>query len=104
MSFLVNSFLLFYFFFEVSLIPIFLILLGWGYQIERFKSRFFLLFYTIFASLPLLVFILYYSGSIGNSYIVILSMQHVYRLLSDIYLLLILLSFITKFPMYIFHL
>lgn len=51
--------LLFYFFFEWALVPIFLIILGFGYQPERLKaSIFFLFFYTLFASLPLLLIIL----------------------------------------------
>jgi NADH-quinone oxidoreductase subunit M len=48
-SFSTNNIIIFYFFFEWSLIPIFFIILGWGYQIERIKSRFYLLIYTLFA-------------------------------------------------------
>lgn len=48
----------FYIFFETSLIPIFLIIIGWGYQPERLQARLYILFYTLFASLPLLVVIL----------------------------------------------
>ena len=57
-SFSVNRLISFYFFFEWSLIPIFFIIMGWGYQLERLKSRFYLLLYTLFASLPILVIIL----------------------------------------------
>ena len=49
---------MFYFFFEWSLIPIFFIIIGWGYQPERLKARLALFFYTLFASLPLLISIL----------------------------------------------
>lgn len=48
----------FYIFFEASLIPIFLIIIGWGYQPERLQASIYILFYTLFASLPLLVIIL----------------------------------------------
>ena len=58
LSFCVNNLLLFYFFFEVSLIPTFLLIMGWGYQVERVQSVFYFILYTVFASLPLLFFFL----------------------------------------------
>jgi len=56
-TFSTSNMLIFYFFFEWSLIPIFLIVLGWGYQPERFIASLALFFYTLFASLPLLLVI-----------------------------------------------
>lgn len=52
--FLAPSPLLFYLLFEVSLIPILLMVLGWGYQPERLAAGLALLLYTALASLPLL--------------------------------------------------
>lgn len=55
----------FYIFFEFSLIPITVIVLGWGYQPERVQARNYLVLYTVGASLPLLVsisFIFYHNG------------------------------------------
>ena len=101
-SFLTNNIIIFYFFFEWSLIPIFLIVVGWGYQIERIKSRFYLLIYTLFASLPLLIFIIilinfYYSLSINfiNSCILLF--------INNTYVIIIFISFLVKFPMFFFH-
>merc|ERR1711990_775123 len=54
----INIIILFYFFFEWSLIPIFFIIIGWGYQPERLKASLALFFYTLFASLPLLISII----------------------------------------------
>jgi len=48
---------MFYFYFEWSLIPTFLLVIGWGYQPERLRASLRLLFYTLFASLPLLLII-----------------------------------------------
>jgi NADH-ubiquinone oxidoreductase chain 4 len=45
---------IFYLFFERSLIPTIFLILGWGYQPERLQAGLYLLFYTLFASLPLL--------------------------------------------------
>jgi len=43
-----------YIMFELSVIPIFTIIIGWGYQRERIEASLRLIFYTITASLPLL--------------------------------------------------
>nr|YP_010987444.1 NADH dehydrogenase subunit 4 [Macrotermes herus]WON65876.1 NADH dehydrogenase subunit 4 [Macrotermes herus] len=53
------SLLSFYVFFESSLIPTLFLILGWGYQPERVQAGIYLLFYTLLASLPLLVGILF---------------------------------------------
>jgi len=61
-----KDFIYFYVFFERSLIPIFIIILGWGYQPERVRAGFYMFFYTLTASLPLLViffFIFWIHGS-----------------------------------------
>jgi NADH-ubiquinone oxidoreductase chain 4 len=49
----------FYLFFESSLIPTVFLILGWGYQPERLQAGIYLLFYTLLASLPILVGIFY---------------------------------------------
>ena len=43
-----------YLVFEMSVIPIFLIVLGWGYQPERVKASYAIIFYTTISSVPLL--------------------------------------------------
>lgn len=54
--FITCSILIFYVYFEFSILPIFLIILGWGYQTERLRARLSLMFYTISASVPFLIF------------------------------------------------
>lgn len=51
---------IFYLFFEIRLIPILILVLGWGYQPERIEAGIYLLFYTLFFSLPIIVIIFYY--------------------------------------------
>jgi NADH-ubiquinone oxidoreductase chain 4 len=58
-AFSVRDLVLFYIFFEASLIPITAMVLGWGYQPERVQARNYLVLYTVMASLPLLSRILY---------------------------------------------
>jgi NADH-quinone oxidoreductase subunit M len=65
-SFLVTKFVLFYIFFEISLIPIFFIIGAWGSQPERIEARAYLLFYTVFGSLPLLVSLVYLKSYWGS--------------------------------------
>nr|YP_010994991.1 NADH dehydrogenase subunit 4 [Homoeocerus dilatatus]WOZ13999.1 NADH dehydrogenase subunit 4 [Homoeocerus dilatatus] len=57
---------MFYFYFESSMIPTLFLIFGWGYQPERLSAGFYLLFYTLFASFPLLVSI-FYIFSVNNT-------------------------------------
>ena len=101
-SFISNNIIIFYFFFEWSLIPIFFIIIGWGYQLERLKSRFILLIYTLFASLPLLMIILIINI---NYYLINFNFLIIINFLNfrNFYLLIIFLSFLVKFPIFFFH-
>nr|YP_009183173.1 NADH dehydrogenase subunit 4 [Potamilus leptodon]ALM54895.1 NADH dehydrogenase subunit 4 [Potamilus leptodon] len=65
-SFSVGSLLIFYVLFEFSLIPILLIILGWGYQPERLQAGKYMMLYTVSASLPLLVLIILVLGEEGS--------------------------------------
>jgi NADH-ubiquinone oxidoreductase chain 4 len=56
----------FYIFFELSLIPLIAIVVGWGYQVERVQAAFYLFIYTIFGSLPLLAVIIYINFRLGS--------------------------------------
>ena len=55
LSFFSKNFILFFITFESSLLPLFFLISGWGYQPERLQSSLYFLFYTLFGSLPLLV-------------------------------------------------
>ena len=101
-SFSSNRILLFYFFFEWSLIPIFFIIMGWGYQIERLKSRFYLLMYTLFASLPLLIIILTikkFMYTLNINYLMYCQMV----MINNVLIIFTFLAFLVKFPMFFFH-
>jgi NADH-ubiquinone oxidoreductase chain 4 len=64
---LVNSLLSFYLFFEISILPVIILILGWGYQPERIRARFYIIFYTLFGSLPLLLIIVFLEYNLGGS-------------------------------------
>ena len=94
------SIVIFYFFFEWSLIPIFFIIIGWGYQPERLKARLALFFYTLFASLPLLISIIIITNWRETIKIsIIISVD-----ISKFLWLIRVLAFLVKFPIYIVHL
>nr|YP_009502275.1 NADH dehydrogenase subunit 4 [Cacopsylla pyri]AWU48878.1 NADH dehydrogenase subunit 4 [Cacopsylla pyri] len=57
--FYVDSLIMFYMSFEMSVLPILLILFGWGYQPDRLEAGFYMLMYTVLFSLPLLLKIFY---------------------------------------------
>ena len=102
-SFSSTNIIIFYFFFEWSLIPIFIIIIGWGYQIERIKASLYILFYTLFASLPLLLVIVIiiitnYSRSI---FFLIVSSNKLYMVTSLTFFTA--LAFLVKFPMFLVH-
>nr|BAD32650.1 NADH dehydrogenase subunit 4 [Orthetrum melania] len=98
----VNLFM-FYLFFESSLIPTFFLILGWGYQPERLQAGIYLLFYTLFASLPLLVsiFNVYSVFETLNIYLFSFCENNSFGIFTYISLLL---AFLVKMPMFIFHL
>nr|ABK79927.1 NADH dehydrogenase subunit 4 [Tigriopus californicus] len=60
--FQVHSVVGFYVFFETSLLPMMVLILGWGYQPERLGASKYLLAYTVFFSFPFLIYIL--TGSV----------------------------------------
>nr|AEO18322.1 NADH dehydrogenase subunit 4 [Ricania marginalis] len=97
--FLVMDFFYFYFFFEGSLIPVFLIIFGWGLQPERLSAGFFFIFYTLFVSFPFLLCILYIH-SIFGSFFYFLD----FSLFGDFFMFFILFSFLVKFPLFGVHL
>nr|DAZ91324.1 TPA_asm: ND4 [Echiuropus macronychus] len=97
-SFYIADFMFFYLGFETCLIPIFFMVLGWGYQPERAQAGIYMLFYTLFGSLPLFFLIMsLYSKSSGY--------MHMVNSVSESFFYIFLVgAFLVKFPMYSVHL
>nr|YP_010297078.1 NADH dehydrogenase subunit 4 [Nemoura longicercia]UMI39126.1 NADH dehydrogenase subunit 4 [Nemoura longicercia] len=100
-TFSTTNLFMFYLFFESSLIPTLFLILGWGYQPERLQAGVYLLFYTLLASLPLLVGIFYIYKFNDSLYIPLLYSLNISQFL--IYLSLIF-AFLVKMPMFLVHL
>jgi NADH-ubiquinone oxidoreductase chain 4 len=96
------SLLSFYIFFESRLIPTLFLILGWGYQPERVQAGIYLLFYTLLASLPLLVGILFIYNSLGSLCLFLLSGNRC--LVSDLFYICMVFAFLVKMPIFIVHL
>nr|YP_009733516.1 NADH dehydrogenase subunit 4 [Krisna concava]QHV34354.1 NADH dehydrogenase subunit 4 [Krisna concava] len=90
---------IFYIFFELSLIPLIILIFGWGYQPERLSSGFYLFFYTLFASLPLLILIIYLYFNFYT-----LFFDSCYLLMENFIIFFVMtFSFLVKFPMFMVH-
>nr|YP_009647925.1 NADH dehydrogenase subunit 4 [Poecilimon luschani]QBZ37726.1 NADH dehydrogenase subunit 4 [Poecilimon luschani] len=91
----------FYLFFEGSLIPTLLLILGWGYQPERLQAGVYLLFYTLLASLPLLVGLFNLYSMYGSLYI---GMLGGIDLVNVLFYVCLIVAFLVKMPMFLVHL
>jgi len=105
LRFSVSNYLQYFFYFEASLIPTLLIILGWGYQPERLQAGLYFLFYTLFISLPLLLCIIY-------SLQILSTLEIIFSINNDILLsnfslyfsFFLIFAFLVKMPIYFTHL
>lgn len=98
---------IFYIFFEISLLPTLILIIGWGYQPERLQAGIYIILYTVRISLPLLIGLIIIS-KIYNCYnIMLIIYLNCLGLLYDVnilWFLSILIAFLVKLPMFIVHL
>uniref|UniRef100_UPI003003750D NADH dehydrogenase subunit 5 n=1 Tax=Homaloxestis plocamandra TaxID=3133851 RepID=UPI003003750D len=101
LTFSVMNLFMFYLFFESSLIFTLMLIIGWGYQPERVQAGMYLLFYTLFVSLPLLMGIFFIYECKNNIMIYFLKFYNL-----NMYLLYfsMIMAFLVKMPMYFVHL
>nr|UFZ13950.1 NADH dehydrogenase subunit 4 [Taeniochauliodes attenuatus] len=92
---------MFYMFFESSLIPTLFLIMGWGYQSERLQAGVYLLFYTLFASLPLLISIFYINKEAGS---MSFSMMNYCMINNWLFYMSMVFAFLIKMPMFLVHL
>jgi NADH-ubiquinone oxidoreductase chain 4 len=103
LTFRSTNLLFFYIYFEASLIPTLFLILGWGYQPERVQAGTYLLFYTLLASLPLLVGIFVFYDYFGSLFLPFLQGWG-YRNCRLLLYLVIILAFLVKIPIFLVHL
>jgi len=106
LCFSAKSIMIFYIWFEASLIPTTIIIIIWGYQPERIQASIYLMIYTVTASLPILVILCilisasgHRSISMSNNWICpnfILNINYIW--------LVIIMGFLVKLPIFSVHL
>nr|ARO35462.1 NADH dehydrogenase subunit 4 [Photinus pyralis] len=94
----INIFI-FYLFFEISLIPTLMLILGWGYQPERIQAGMYMFMYTLLGSLPMMISLFYFYDSMNSLEFVFLDLAK-----SSYIYLCVIFVFLVKFPMYFVHL
>nr|ADZ47922.1 NADH dehydrogenase subunit 4 [Xenophyes cascus] len=98
--FFVYDLFMFYIFFEGSLVPMLILIFGWGSQPERLISVLYLLMYTVLASLPLLFLIFsLYGYSYSTVYFFPQSGEVNFIVFSGF-----IMGFLVKMPLFGFHL
>lgn len=101
LTFSSTNLFLFYVFFERRLIPTLFLILGWGYQPERLQAGIYLLFYTLLASLPLLISIFYI---LNNSLTINIFILINYSFYYYFFYFTIIFAFLVKIPIFLVHL
>nr|YP_009750103.1 NADH dehydrogenase subunit 4 [Enoplops potanini]QIJ46462.1 NADH dehydrogenase subunit 4 [Enoplops potanini] len=97
-TFTTTNLFMFYLYFESSIIPTLFLIFGWGYQPERFLAGLYLLFYTLFASFPLLISLFYMFYDCGTLIYSMISIDlNIYLYFS------LILAFLVKMPMIFTH-
>nr|UQJ75139.1 NADH dehydrogenase subunit 4 [Rugitermes sp.] len=91
----------FYLFFESSLIPTVFLILGWGYQPERLQAGIYLLFYTLLASLPMLVGIFYIYNFFSSTCFFLLVGDNFF---GGLFYFCMIFAFLVSMPMFFVHL
>nr|ALO76306.1 NADH deshydrogenase subunit 4 [Rhagium mordax] len=91
---------IFYLFFEISLIPTLILIIGWGYQPERIEAGVYLLFYTLLVSLPMMISIFFYYEKFNS-----LNFYFFNNNVNSVFMYLCMnLVFFVKMPMFFIHL
>nr|APX39489.1 NADH dehydrogenase subunit 4 [Neocrepidodera transversa] len=99
MTFSSLNLFIFYLFFEISLIPTLILIIGWGYQPERLEAGIYLLFYTLLLSLPMMILIFYVYMNSGSMFFMLLNdLDHIFMYFC------MNLVFFVKIPMFFMHL
>nr|YP_010535618.1 NADH dehydrogenase subunit 4 [Ornithodoros noorsveldensis]AIZ58706.1 NADH dehydrogenase subunit 4 [Ornithodoros noorsveldensis]AIZ58719.1 NADH dehydrogenase subunit 4 [Ornithodoros noorsveldensis]UYB78491.1 NADH dehydrogenase subunit 4 [Ornithodoros noorsveldensis] len=98
LCFSVNNLIFFYLCFESVLFPIIMIIMGWGMQPERLQAGLYMLFYTLFGSFPLLVFILFFESNLSMVYLYWLEFE-----VGFVLMMMGVIGFLVSMPMYFLH-
>nr|AHB23659.1 NADH dehydrogenase subunit 4 [Idris sp. MM-2013] len=94
----------FYVYFEMSLIPILLMILGWGVQPERLNAGVYMMMYTLFSSLPFFILVVLMNLNFLTMNIFLLMKLDLVLMNSFIVYMFLIFIFLIKLPIYLLHL
>lgn len=95
--------IIFYFFFEVRLIPTFFLIVYWGRNPERLRAGIYLMIYTLIISLPLLIYVMWWGKFVGSFDLKLMELFLINYSLRFFDYLIIFGAFYIKLPIYFFH-
>lgn len=102
--FMVSNWFALFFLFERRLLPIGMLILGWGYQPERLQAAGYMVMYTVSASLPLLIALAWIFIEGGNvSFFRDFRLRVESKVWGEFLLFVILGAFLVKSPVFIVH-
>nr|ABR12408.1 NADH dehydrogenase subunit 4 [Myzostoma seymourcollegiorum] len=95
---------MFYFFFEMTLIPITFMIMIWGYQPERLNASIFMLMYTVIASLPLSInIVMMKNNNMNISFMYFFNQIMVNSNFNTMINLFMFIALLVKLPMFFMH-
>ena len=101
--FITENILIFYIFFESSLIPMFLLVIGWGSRLEKSRAAYYLFFFTLISSVLMLISIIklyLLTGTLNIKFLSSISVPIYYQKWGFVVMCL---AFMVKIPMFPFH-
>nr|DAC76852.1 TPA_asm: NADH dehydrogenase subunit 4 [Pseudomyrmex veneficus] len=102
MFFFSGNLMMMYLFFELSLIPTYMMIVYWGSNPERISASFYLLIYMLLISLPLLFYIYYFMINFGGLGFMMNEIND--EMIKGWWDYLIMIgAFLIKLPVYVFH-
>lgn len=101
--FITNSILVFYILFEASLIPMFLLVIGWGSRLERSRAAYYLFFYTFISSILMLLSVVKLYILTGTLNIEVISFTNIPIFYQKWGMICMFIAFSVKIPMIPFH-
>nr|YP_010131042.1 NADH dehydrogenase subunit 4 [Metaphycus eriococci]QPZ53231.1 NADH dehydrogenase subunit 4 [Metaphycus eriococci] len=104
LSFMTLNLFMFYLFFEVSLLPTFFLIFGFGYQFERLNASMYMLMYTLFFSLPfMLVIIMIFEEFNLMSFILLNNLILSNNDWMFLMIIFMFMGFLVKLPLFLIH-
>lgn len=95
--------IIFYLYFEIRLIPTFILIIYWGINPERLSAGFYLIIYTLLISMPLMIYLFWWFEDLNTFNIILIRYKLINFDLIFLDYMIICRAFFIKLPIYLFH-